>query len=348
MNFGAVSPERFIRLALAFATVVVACGLFALWLLNKPATDTLADRVPGDASAYVHVFLKPSTQERLDIEALLENTLGSTDAGASLKDALESLLEPLLNDVGMDYDRDVQPWLGSQAAWFSLGAGTDQAVAIETKDDHAAREVLERLVVSRPDLRVGGSDGVVVVGTTGAVVAFDDPLAVGHGLGAEPVLERTLDGLPSHRVLTAFARSDGGTVALGGSVRLDGIQLDVLGSEGLSLWDVLADVRIGPADLLGSVDPLSEYVDGGLEAALRLTGVIGAPGLGGDDLLGDGFEATSRLGPSAALALAGSLGLLDSQAEADLPGWLVRIEQVVVGSKDGGDRAHTRIFIGVK
>ncbi|MFP5299506.1 MAG: hypothetical protein ACLGHL_11015, partial [Actinomycetota bacterium] len=132
------------------------------------------------------------------------------------------------------------------------------------------------------------------------------------------------------------------------SVRTDGLQVDESHSSDSSLTEVLSSADALLLRLFGSAAGLPDTIDGRIEAALRLSGVVGRPQTDAADLLGEAYEPTLELHPQRALGLAEALGLLDSQTEPSLPDWVRHFDRVILGRKtvDGSER--TRIFIGVK
>lgn len=328
--------------------MLLAAASVALWLFHRPSADNAARLVPQEATAYVHLFLRPSTQQRIDIEHLLEVTLGSDDAADDVKDALEAIIEPLLEGSDLAFDRDVRPWLGAELAWFALPDPVEQAVLIDTKDAEAGRDALKQLIEGRADLEVRVFGDFVAIGTPGALAALGDPLAEGHRLAEEDAFSGTLASIPEDRVLTVYLTSDDGPLITALSVRSDGLQVDASRAAGVSLTTVLGSADALLFRLFGSVAELPEAIDGRVEAVLRLSGVIDRPQPDAADLLGDGYEPTVEIHPRRALGLAEALGLLDSQTEVSLPGWARHLDRVVLGEQSVSGSERTRIFIGVK
>lgn len=332
--------------AVALAAIVALLGLFALWLLNDPAEDTLIELVPAEADGYVHVFLKPSTQQRLDIEDLVEGVLGSDDAGDDVKDGLEYVLRQVLEPAGLDFEQDVGPWLGKEIAWFRIGNSLDQALIIEVKGEDEGRPLqaaVNRIIPEGVPAVTEVVDGRLIVGTEGALAAVGEVIDGAPALGDDEELVEAREDLPEHRV--AFVHIASPRVDAVVSVRPDGLQIDAssIESDATALLGAVRDLF--PATLLGvGLSDIPDIPGGPGLTALRIAGAV-RPGTEVDsELLGDGYEAKTVIVPAPLVELADTLGLLDSQPWVRAVG--ERVSRIVVGT---GDRADlSRIFIGVQ
>lgn len=317
----------------------------ALYVLHLPATDHAVGLVPERARVYVHVFLKPSTQQRLALESLLEDTLDRDDAADDVRDVLEGLIRPLLQERDLTYDRGVRPWLGTELALFVLDDPTEQAIMIATKDPGRSLEVGRTLLGDRDDLTAAVVEGFLVLGTPGAVAATGE--GDGLSLGADAEVAATL---PEHRIVTVYLAPEPFAAAL--SVRSDAVTADVL-APGAAGLEAVAE-RVAAADLLplalaGSLlSSVPDLLDPRASTALRLAGALTtSPSEEHDRILGDGYSASTVV-DLAALARLGELtGLLDSQTGPRGPGWIRRLDDIVIGSLPGDD-SSLRIVIGVK
>lgn len=141
------------RILVAAIALVAAIGGGVLYTLNRysvaPA-DSALELVPKDAVMYASVFLDPSNDQKRAIRDILEH-FPRAETPEEAKDALLDLLRDPLAELGVDYEQDIEPWLGDQAAVFLTFPETggpddfDGAALIATEDEDAARALIDRL-----------------------------------------------------------------------------------------------------------------------------------------------------------------------------------------------------------
>jgi hypothetical protein len=126
----------------------------------------------------------------------------------------------------VDFERDVQPWLGDEGAFALLNAGTATAgslVVVEVTDEEKARAFLDRNP-RRPIIRQYKEEPIAEYGSV-AVAFKDSHLLVGQGPSVQAAMDRannrgrSLDevpeyrraarSLPEGRVADAYATADG-------------------------------------------------------------------------------------------------------------------------------------------
>jgi hypothetical protein len=138
---------------LVTALLVGGAGAFAYQKLSGSGSQP-ADVLPGDAYAYVRLDIDPSAGQKVAAVRFLgklkdvRNTLGSDDPRKKLwemasKDASDDCVSKL------SYDKDIAPWLGDRIGAAIRPGGTEKkpnvAVAIQVKDETAAKDTLTRL-----------------------------------------------------------------------------------------------------------------------------------------------------------------------------------------------------------
>lgn len=357
----------------ALSLLLGATGGFVLWLFHKPAQDTAAELVPADAGAYIHIFLRPSTQQRLALEELLHRLALEGAPSDELKDAIAGVIDPLLRGANLTYERDVRPWLGSQIAFFALEDISQQALLIAVKPEGARRaeDVAAKLLERRADLTHDIIGNYLAIGTTGALDAARRSAEGAPSLAGEPAFTATSGALTDQRVLTVYLPSGEATFAAAGSVRGDGIVFDATtggtdpsGDPFAQAIEALADADALPFALVGGViGAIPTILDDRVVTALRLAGALqnGAPEW--DEMLGDGYEASAVIDVAKLRALAGPLSLLDSFAGSgegfdrlgSALGFLDHISHIVAGTRGAsgpdapaGERPTIRLLIGVK
>lgn len=132
--------------AVIAAVLVVAAGAFALTRLNAPSEDAAIAFVPDEAVMYGNIFIRPSNDQKRALDALFRKVPGIDDTDEAIG-KLTDLLDRGLATGGFDYEEDVEPWLGDQAAGFLLPGGTEEAphvgFLVESKDDDALQDFVD-------------------------------------------------------------------------------------------------------------------------------------------------------------------------------------------------------------
>lgn len=129
-NDGGRSRSALAAVAVIVAVLLLAGGAFAAYRLGVfgAAGDQPSTVVPASAFAYASVDFNPSAKEKLGAYQLAKKF---PSAKVTSKDAVkDSLLRSLFEDApGVDYDRDIKPWIGDRAAAAALPApGTKDGV----------------------------------------------------------------------------------------------------------------------------------------------------------------------------------------------------------------------------
>lgn len=160
--------------------VVVALALLAagtaVALRSSSPSPALASLVPDDAAAYLHISLRPSVGQQQALRALLDRVPRGREL---VGDRIDRALSDALRSTGLEYAKDVKPWLGADIALGArapLSAGSEPEIVglIAVKDEGAARTALQRATA-----RADGPKAVEVTGgvayvanSAGAISAF--------------------------------------------------------------------------------------------------------------------------------------------------------------------------------
>ena len=136
------------------AVIVAVVGLLiaggvafaAIQILDRPSEDAAIELVPADSYLYANLFIGPSTDQKQALDDLLGNfpKIESTDQAI---DRLTGFLDDELQEVGLSYDEDVEPWLGDQVSLFLRGTEIDppsMAALLETTDPDAAAAAIDK------------------------------------------------------------------------------------------------------------------------------------------------------------------------------------------------------------
>ncbi|WP_374969782.1 DUF3352 domain-containing protein [Terrabacter sp. BE26] len=202
-----------------------------------------AEVLPGDAYAYVRLDINPSAGQKIAAVRFLgklpqvKDTLDSGDPRKKLwelasKDASNACL------AKFSYDNDIAPWLGDRVGFAVRPGGTEKApnlaVAIQVKDEAAAKDTLTRLLAcdngsSKGEVRM--KDGYAIV--TPAGVGDATLAAVDKGsLAANPTFTQDMAALGEQGVMSGWFDMGrgakelvklGGTSGLGALGGMDGM-----------------------------------------------------------------------------------------------------------------------------
>ena len=181
--------------------------------------------VPADALAYAHLTLDPETQQ-------YEDARETVDALPQLSRQLVGRLLAQIPGPGgeaADFDRDIAPWLGGQAAVAIVpgGGAAEQVQLLEEGDPEAAGEFAASVASGTPapeeyrgveiavdsrGLATASVGGFLVIGTDEGVRRIVDVETEAEGarpLADEPVAEELLDDLPAERFAELYVSPDG-------------------------------------------------------------------------------------------------------------------------------------------
>jgi hypothetical protein len=164
------------RLLAAVAALVTAAGAVAGCASTSGAgsgSDPAA-AVPASAPLYAEAVVAGDGQEQQDAQAALGKILGTADP--------QGQIVALFDQGGVQFARDVQPWLGDRvgAAALTLGTQGDKIVVAASRDNAAASAALGRILPGATEhtyrgvsYRVATKDGrPVAAGVVGDTVVF--------------------------------------------------------------------------------------------------------------------------------------------------------------------------------
>lgn len=142
------------------ATIGVAALALAVWVMlgQSHAGTASAAWLPADVVGYAELSSDLTPDQQARVSALLKHFPGFEDQ-ARLGEKLDETLQTLLSRAGVDYAKDVKPWLGSSVAMAgrALPAGTtgssdtamkarDGVVLVASTDDAAASRFVQTVV----------------------------------------------------------------------------------------------------------------------------------------------------------------------------------------------------------
>jgi Protein of unknown function (DUF3352) len=192
-----------------------------------PPSDDAIHLVPDDALAYVHVNVNPDTEqykEARDVAARIPTLAGQA--------ADQLLLSRVPGPHGSppDFQRDIAPWFGGQAALAVVPAGAkaaEEVQLLQVKDDAAAKKFAASVAsgtpktsdhrnvsvsVDRHGLATAIVDGFLVIGADSGVRAVIDAQSGAPGTGSladDAKARAARDALPAARLADVYLSPDG-------------------------------------------------------------------------------------------------------------------------------------------
>ncbi|MGH8869796.1 MAG: DUF3352 domain-containing protein [Actinomycetes bacterium] len=260
----------------AVVLVALVGGAFAVGSALRSGGSQPENVLPGDAVAFAKLDLDPSAGQKLAALRFMRQfpTLEDQVKGDDLRRSLYEALSEGEGDLeGVDYETDVEPWLGQRVGIAALppakGGGDEPVgvVALQVTDEDAAREGIRTIAEASGESPPG-------------VATLD-----GYALVAEN--QKTADD--------AASQAEGSSLAESGQFTDD---MEAIGEPGVSTgWfdlDGLARLAGGSGEqsasaMLGGAAPVSGRLayavrfDGDdLEAVAKARGVKGVKDVGGD------------------------------------------------------------------
>lgn len=261
------------------------------------------DVLPASSQFYLRVDLDPSASQKVDLFRLVRKFPGlAKDIGITSddQDTRELILGRALIDEcdSVDYDKDVEPWLGDRVGVGGQIQDEEVVIAVQVTDEGASRDGIKKLFAcGGQSYGIAYLDGYAILSDTQAKV--DDAVAAAEkkSLGEQPGFVADFDDLGDQGVLSGWADlgalaqvpdlqrtlgADAKELAKAGSaamaLRADGstIELAVLGGPEQAKSPAGGTLATLPRDtvaalsIAGAGDPMTEGFNG-LAAELETT-----------------------------------------------------------------------------
>lgn len=220
-------------LVIGAVLVVLAGGIgfAAMNFLEQPSEDAAISLIPADAYVYANLFIQPSGDQKRALDELLGRfpQIESTDQAIN---RLTRLLDEELEEIGLSYEEDVEPWLGDQVSFFLNGAEADPpdgAGLLETTDPEAAADTLDEIreIEDSPEpkqrsyegvdyeledseeevpIAIGFVDDFLVIGTESGFKSVVDGSqdSIFEGLSDEEGYQNAFEGLDDQNILSVY------------------------------------------------------------------------------------------------------------------------------------------------
>lgn len=197
----------------ALAVAAVGGGAYAYTQLSGGGAQP-HDVLPADTVAYVRLDLDPSASQKIDLFRLAQRVPELTEE-LGIEDEDDDLRTLVLEDVvgscdDVEYDRDVEPWLGER---IGLGIGPNFAdgeevirIAVQVSDEDAAREGIGKLFAcDDEEFGIGFLDGYAIVTPTQESADAAVEAAQEESLADVEAFADTQDALDEQGVLSGWA-----------------------------------------------------------------------------------------------------------------------------------------------
>ena len=234
-----VQRRRRTGLIAGIATVAVlatAAGSFAAWSALSGGGAQPEDVLPASTIAFAKVDLDPAAGQKIQLYNLLRKFPDTAQLKDTDKDFGQWLVRRLTESAGtssgVDFARDIEPWLGRRFAVAAVpGPSADEPVeplvVLQETDEKAATAALDK--IRKADgvdkLDYAFQDGYVVVATSSSTAAHAAvAAALKAPLGEDTRFLDDVASLKSDQVVTAWA--DAG--AVGKLVRAEAGKLNAL------------------------------------------------------------------------------------------------------------------------
>jgi hypothetical protein len=199
--------------------VVAGGGVWAAAKLSGGGTQP-HEVLPGNAIAYVRLDLDPAANQKVALFNIARKFTATKDtfSGDDPRKALfEAFRKDAMDPTKIDYAKDVEPWLGDRIGLAILPAngGEDPgaAVAVQVKDEDAARASIPKLFPAQEKTGIAFRDDYAILAETQAKA---DTYAKAAPLSENTTFADDLDALGEPGLLSFWAN-------LGEAAKLSGV-----------------------------------------------------------------------------------------------------------------------------
>ncbi len=218
------------------AVLAMAAGSLAAWSALSGGGAQPEDVLPASTIAFAKVDLDPSAGQKIQLYNLLQKFPASSQLKDTDKDfgqwLVRRLTESAATSNGVDFARDIEPWLGRRFAVAAVpGPSSDEPVEplviLQETDEKAAAAALDKIrkADGADKLDYAFQDGYVVVATSSSTAAHAAVAAALQApLGKDTRFVDDVASLQSDQVVTAWA--DAG--AVGRLVKAEAGKLDAV------------------------------------------------------------------------------------------------------------------------
>jgi Protein of unknown function (DUF3352) len=219
-------PRILLTLIALLTTIAVAAGCGS----DGASSSGAAELSPAGSIMYGEVTLKPEGDQKQAIDSIVEKFPGEGGAGERIRSLMEDAFAE--SGSGISFKKDVEPWLGDEAAFFLSGVSSDGEDAhgaglVATEDEGKAQDTIEKAIDGRKasykghdyvldgEDAAGVVDGWAVFGTEAGFKAAVDTAEDGKSLEEDDTFKNTLEDAPEDRLGFFYVNSPALVDALG-------------------------------------------------------------------------------------------------------------------------------------
>ncbi|KRF17383.1 hypothetical protein ASG90_08855 [Nocardioides sp. Soil797] len=246
--------------AVVGAMVVLIGGGVWAWMSFFKQGPQPAEALPDDTLAYLSVDLDPSGEQKIEaLKALRKFPAFKENTGLETDDDVRKKIFEWIQDSGacteLDYDDDIEPWLGDRAALAVVDQGhehPDPVLVVQVKNQDKAEDGLNKIVncgneASGESEDIGGyafnGDWVVLAETEDIAERVVDD-AKDASLEDDDQYQKWTDAAGDPGVINVYASSDAGEQLARFSPLTDAMESEV-GAESDELMNALEDFKGG-------------------------------------------------------------------------------------------------------
>ena len=172
--------------------VLSASVLAAAGCGNEEGAGGASELVPARAAFYGEATLNPEGEQQEAVNAILARFPGGGQAGDRLKELIDRALRE--SDAPVSFQKDIEPWLGDEAAFFASGMAGDgnfrsAAALVATDDEDAALEAVEKTGEGEITRRTYKDVEYMTDESDEASAVFDGFVVLGSEAGVKAVID---------------------------------------------------------------------------------------------------------------------------------------------------------------
>lgn len=249
------------KLRLVPAVLASAIAVAVLAGCGDSGESELAGLAPPGSVVFAEADLRPSGELKEGVEAATRKIAGVDDLGGLIVDEIESSSRDDGDPV--DFQRDVEPWLGERAAVvferLEDGDLSDPIALLGTSDAAAAETFIAKREGKSDEVAALVDDVVVVAPDRGALKAIEDA-AEGDSLAGEERFETSFSEAPDDSLVDVYV--DVAALLEQGDVDIDEQVRIGLGEGGVELEDAAALLSLVPSAEQVEIEIRSDATEG--------------------------------------------------------------------------------------
>src|SRR5688500_17013522 len=138
-------PRILLTVSALLTAIIVAAGCGK----DDASSSAAAGLAPAGSLMYGEATLEPEGDQKAAIDSIVAKFPGEGGAGDRIRKLMEQAFAE--SDAGLSYAKDVEPWLGDEAAFFVArlsndGSDGDGALLVAADDEEKARAAIDKAI----------------------------------------------------------------------------------------------------------------------------------------------------------------------------------------------------------